>query len=125
MKWIIDTLKAFELDGIICPGGALPALRHGQFRNLQPSFSYTTLFNLLDWPAGVVPITTVTKDEEGIYDASSNADSYDRVAQKEMEESKGLPIGVQVACLPYRDEMVLRIMKEVETEICFDSAPAV
>ena len=55
----------------------------------------------------------------------NNADSYDRAAQKEMEGAKGLPVGVQVACLPYRDEMALRIMKEVETEICFDSAPAV
>ena len=88
----IDTLKAFELDGIICPGGALPALRHGQFRNLQPSFSYTTLFNLLDWPAGVVPITTVT-GRRGNIRWSSNADSYDRVLKRKCKGPRGYPLG--------------------------------
>ena len=36
----------------------------------------------------------------------------------------GLPIGVQVASLPFKDELVLRIMKEIEMEITFDTAPA-
>jgi fatty acid amide hydrolase len=120
----VDTLKTFQLDGIVCPGGALPALRHGSFKDLQPSFCYTTLFNVLDWPTGTIPITTVTKEEEGIYDASKYNDSYDRACKRAMEQSVGLPIGVQVASLPFKDELVLRIMKEIEMEITFDTAPA-
>ena len=66
----------------------------------------------------------MTKEEEGIYDASKYNDSYDRACKRAMEQSVGLPIGVQVASLPFKDELVLRIMKEIEMEITFDTAPA-
>ena len=121
----IDTMKAFQLDGIVCPGGSLPALRHGLFKDLQPSFCYTALFNLLDWPTGTLPVTTVKEEEDGVYNFSKYNDSYDRAAKKEMKNSAGLPIGVQVASLPYKDELVLRIMKEIEIEVDFVAMPAI
>ena len=47
------------LDGIISPGLALPAIHHGQVSNIGLNCIYTFLYNLLDYPTGVVPITTI------------------------------------------------------------------
>lgn len=52
------------LDAVIFPPVPLPALPHGAARTLTPALTYTFLANVLHWPAGVVPVTLVQKDEE-------------------------------------------------------------
>ena len=39
-----------------------------------------------------------------------------------MKGSAGLPVGVQVAAEPWRDELVLRVMREVEEGVCYGGA---
>lgn len=34
-----------------------------------------------------------------------------------MRGSEGLPVNVQVAALPWQEELVLRIMKEIQTDL--------
>jgi fatty acid amide hydrolase len=123
-KWV-HMAKALELDVIVSPGSSLPALTHGGFRKLQASFHYNTMWNLLDWPCGVVPVTQVREDEDGVYVGTPANDSLDKAAMEETQGSKGMPVGVQVASLPYNDEMVLRVMKEIEERAKFNSSPAV
>lgn len=62
-KWE-EAISEAGLDAVIFPPAALPALPHGAARELTPAFSYMFLANLLHWPAGVVPVTLVRKDEE-------------------------------------------------------------
>ena len=82
--------------------------------------------NVLGWPAGSVPITTVRGDEQ-FYDIenllATQKDSFAREAKKVMEGSKGLPIGVQVMAGCYGDEVCLRVMKEVEAVVRFGDSP--
>ena len=77
-----------NLDGILMPPVALPAPPHGMIGmcipsphpymksscvyfvtslvytgDLLPIICYCTLINLLHWPSGVVPVTTVREDE--------------------------------------------------------------
>ncbi|XP_008302201.1 fatty-acid amide hydrolase 1 isoform X2 [Stegastes partitus] len=78
--------------------------------------SYTMIYNLLNFPAGVVPVTTVTKEDE---EALKNYQGYYQdVSDKNFKEAvtggEGLPVAVQCIALPWQDELCLRFMKEVE-----------
>jgi fatty acid amide hydrolase len=95
-------------DAILSPPVALPAVRHGATAELGVMGTYTTLYNVLGWPAGVVPFTQVRTGEE-----SSRAPTKDpaNVAARATEAgSAGLPIGVQVAAAPGNDHLALAVM---------------
>lgn len=102
------------LDVLICPPCAVPAVTHGATRDLGPaSVCYTLLYNTLAWPAGVVAATRVRADEEG--KRHRRRDQVDDAARKVDEGSAGLPVGVQVAAQPGREDRILTVMAELET----------
>lgn len=49
-----------QIDVLITPANVMPAARQGTCSDLTICCWPTFLFNLLDMPAGIVPITTVT-----------------------------------------------------------------
>ena len=98
-KEFYDWWKSNKLDSLISPALGLPAFTHGGSSKLTSSVSYNFAFNLLDYPAGVVPITLVNDNENGHYDMKYN-DSWDKESLTMMDDSIGLPIGVQVVTLP-------------------------
>jgi len=51
--------KANEYDAMILPALGITAPPHGMAAELLSALSYTFLGNLLHWPGGVVPVTTV------------------------------------------------------------------
>jgi len=109
----LDTAPGGKLDVILCPPSPLPAFRHGAALELATMGSYTPLFNVLGYPAGVVPWTRVHADEsEGRPAARDKAVQAARDAEL---ESAGLPIGVQVAARPWREDSVLAVMAALET----------
>lgn len=57
-------IGACPFDLILCPASSLPAWKHGAARELNLGGAYTILYNLLGYPAGVVPVTRVRADEE-------------------------------------------------------------
>ncbi len=99
-------------DVVICPAVALPAFRHGASEELILAGAYTALYNVLGWPAGVVPVTRVRADEES--DRFPTKDPMDRTARETERGSAGLPIGVQVVARPWREDLVLAVMGEIE-----------
>jgi Asp-tRNA(Asn)/Glu-tRNA(Gln) amidotransferase A subunit family amidase len=82
---------------LICPVAAIPAFRHGEREwqvegktvNYLDAWSYCEWFNLLGFPAVVVPM--------GYSD-------------------EGLPIGVQIVGRPWQEEIVLAVAAELEEE---------
>ena len=56
-------MKNFELDCIICPPQVAAAYKHADAVQLPSSVSYTALYNMLDYAAGVVPVTTVSEED--------------------------------------------------------------
>jgi len=89
---------AAPYDALVCPVSALPALPHGTAARLVLGAAPCLLANLLDLPAGTVPITRVGPDEE-----IGRARSRDRVAHAAAaadRDSCGLPVGVQVVGVP-------------------------
>jgi hypothetical protein len=61
-KWS-DAMRDQGVDILVYPALPLPAFKHGLSVFLSAALSYMFISNLLDWPSGVVPVTTVRADE--------------------------------------------------------------
>jgi fatty acid amide hydrolase len=110
-----DSLKKVEkakLDALLCPPNALPALTHGASEDLFPSMSYSIMYNVLGWPAGVVAATMVRPGEES--DRPPSKDPAYITAARVENGSAGLPLGVQVVGRPWREDVVLKVMEALE-----------
>ncbi|XP_005795802.1 fatty-acid amide hydrolase 1 [Xiphophorus maculatus] len=107
--------RKYNIDVLLCPmiGPAFNFLYCGRLTCLS---SLTMIYNLLNFPAGAVPVSTVTaQDEEdlkhlkGLYQ-----DTWDKLHKLAVSGAEGLPVAVQCVALPWQDELCLRFMKEVE-----------
>jgi fatty acid amide hydrolase len=107
-----EACRSLEIDAILCPPHALPAMRHGTGLDLIAAASDSMLFNLLGWPAGVVAATRVRAGEEATRQPSR--DHVERCALATDRGSVGLPVGVQVAAPPWREDVVLAVMAFLE-----------
>ena len=104
---------AARLDALICPAHALPALRHGDTAHLSLAGSYLYWANLLGVPAGVVPLTRVLAHEQA--GRPTSRDAVMRTAREVDAASFGLPVGVQVAARPWREDVALSVMGALES----------
>lgn len=108
-----DAWAAADLDAVICPPHATPAMSHRQSGDFALALSYPFRYSLLDFPAGVVPVTRVRAD-----DVTAPLPGADRIEQKQAtidRESVGLPVGVQVVARPWREDVALAVMRAIET----------
>jgi fatty acid amide hydrolase len=119
-----------QYDFILCPGNATPALPHGAMRDAVSSCGYTFLWNLLDYPAGILPVSHVDPKLDAL--ATPGARGY-KVALKELgcynamargawkyydaEKMAGLPTAVQVVGRRWEEEKVLGYMAQVESAL--------
>ncbi|KAM6078274.1 vitamin D3 hydroxylase-associated protein-like isoform 1-T3 [Theristicus caerulescens] len=108
--------RELQLDVVLCPVLG-PAFTTGYPGKLLTAISSTMLYNVLNFPAGVVPVSTVTEaDEEELklYRGCCD-DPWDQTLKQAVAGAVGLPVAVQCVALPWREELCLRFMKEVET----------
>ncbi|XP_009324854.1 PREDICTED: vitamin D3 hydroxylase-associated protein-like [Pygoscelis adeliae] len=108
--------RELQLDVVLCPVLG-PAFTTGYPGKLLTAISSTMLYNVLNFPAGVVPVSMVTEaDEEELelYQGWCD-DPWDRTLKQAVAGAVGLPVAVQCVALPWREELCLRLMKEVET----------
>jgi fatty acid amide hydrolase len=109
----VEALDRERIDAILCPPCALPAYTHGASADLGQAGGYGLLYNLLGFPAGVVPFTRVGPDEE--VGRSESRDKVEKAALAVERGSAGLPVGVQVVGRPWREDVVLALMGELES----------
>ncbi|NXQ30096.1 FAAH1 hydrolase, partial [Alaudala cheleensis] len=112
----ISQWKDLQLDVVLCPVLG-PAFTPGYPGKLLTAISSTMLYNVLNFPAGVVPVSTVTEaDEEELklYKGCCD-DPWDRTLKQAVSGALGMPVAVQCVALPWQEELCLRFMKEVET----------
>jgi fatty acid amide hydrolase len=111
---LLDAMERAEIDVLLCPAFATPALPHGMSKNFTLAASYPMIFNATQFPAGVVPVTRVRADE---LERRGAKDSIEKHAAKVDAKSLGLPVGVQVAGRPWQDHLVLAVMRAIEAEV--------
>jgi fatty acid amide hydrolase len=111
----LDHTDIGPVDVILAPVCALPALTHGASRDLLTAGGYATLYNLLGYPAGVVPVTRVQAGEESTRAVSN--DLLVKLARKVEQGSAGLPVGVQVIARPWREHIALAAMQAIEQAV--------
>ncbi len=109
---VIDQLVAQRIDALLMPPHALPAPQHVRGYDLVAAAGYAMLINLLGFPAGVISITRVREGED--HGRRAGRDQVERQAAAVDRGSVGLPIGVQVVGLPWREDVVLATMFALE-----------
>jgi len=116
-KRFTDAWRRSGLDAVICPTLACPAPHHNSKYTIFAD-SHNMWYNVLDLPAGIVPVTKVTQQD--IQDlqrypknVSDNKFLYDQMKQG-METSEGLPVAVQCVTGKWQEEQCLRVMKDLQ-----------
>ncbi|XP_028301311.1 fatty-acid amide hydrolase 1 [Gouania willdenowi] len=111
----ISYWRKINIDVLLCPMIG-PAYWPRYAGKSSTPLSYSMIYNLLNFSAGTVTVSTVTEEDEeelkhfkGIYQ-----DFQDRLFKEAVTGGVGLPVSVQCVSLPWQDEMCLRLMKEVE-----------
>ncbi|KAK8075642.1 amidase protein [Apiospora hydei] len=116
-KWF-DWWNKSRCDFLITPPNATPAVPHGAMKDAVSSCGYTFLFNILDYTAGIIPVTRVDKDLDQL-PPTFNINKLNGVAQGAYKHydataMHGLPVGVQIVGRRMEEEMVLVYMNKVE-----------
>lgn len=111
---IAAAMRAERLDLLLCPPYTTPALPHGGSRDFAIAGSYSMLWNLAQFPAGVVPVTRVRPDEAR---RDGPRDRLEKRAAEVDRRSAGLPVGVQIVGRPYDDHVVLAAMIALEDQL--------
>eukprot|EP00871_Galdieria_phlegrea_P003325 jgi/Galph1/3994/GphlegSOOS_G2649.1 len=122
----VDAMCRDRLDAIILPVSAIPAGIPSSGFRLLSAFSYCFLCNVLNLPAGVVPVTLVRQEEGQAAWLSPCKDLLDKLVQDCVTGDggcEGLPVGIQVVSTPWKEEMCLRVMKEIEQVAEFNAEP--
>ncbi|KAK0731309.1 amidase signature domain-containing protein [Lasiosphaeris hirsuta] len=117
VKWF-EWWNEQALDVLLTPPNATPAVPHDGMHDAVSSCGYTFLFNLVDYTAGVLPITHVDKNLDRL-PAGFNLRKLNGVARgayKHYDAGRmhGLPVGVQVVGRRLEEEKVLAVMKRIE-----------
>ena len=108
----VDIYQDNHYDAIIAPVVPIPPFKHTHGSELLFLMDYTMTFNLLDFPAGVIPIRKSRKSLKRYEDGYN--DFITRRIRENLEDSQGLPIGIQVATISNKDEACLAIMDRID-----------
>ncbi|KIJ42425.1 hypothetical protein M422DRAFT_208930 [Sphaerobolus stellatus SS14] len=111
------------IDFLLTVPNALPAIPLGGMKHGIGNVGYTFLFNILDYSAGVLPVTKVSYQLDHLYQEFERdlkkAPLIAKMAYRNYDAKAmhGLPIGVQVVGRRLEEEKVLEGMKTVEAAL--------
>ncbi|GFO03927.1 fatty-acid amide hydrolase 1-like [Plakobranchus ocellatus] len=108
--------QSLDLDAVICPVFPGPAPTRDIAGLMTPAGTYCWLYNSLNYPSGVVPVTKVTQEDvDKAFDPKvfKPQNVYEKLLLKSAKGSQGLSVGVQCVGLPHREEMCLRVMRDL------------
>ncbi|KAI1087274.1 amidase [Rostrohypoxylon terebratum] len=116
-KWF-DWWNETDVDFLLTPPNATPAVPHDGMKEAVSSCGYTFLFNIIDYTCGILPVTHVDKELDKL-PSTFNIKKLNGVAQGayklyDAEAMHGLPVAVQIVGRRLEEEKVLAIMKRVE-----------
>ncbi|GFR74393.1 fatty-acid amide hydrolase 1-like [Elysia marginata] len=112
----LDAWLDMALDAVICPVFPSPAPTREIVKMVTPAGVYCWLYNAVNYPAGVVPVTKVTKEDlDKTFDPThfQPRNVFEKLLLKSTKGSEGHSIGVQCVALPFKEEMCLRVMRDL------------
>lgn len=124
--WYKEVWDTYQFDGIIAPVQALPVIPHGACAYLSGIASATVLFNVIDSPVGIVPVTRVDPSLDQLSPGFKPGETGgSTMFEKWMyqngprtvynpQEMAGIPVGVQIVGRKWDDEKVLAMMHVVD-----------
>ncbi|MCP4499565.1 MAG: amidase [Deltaproteobacteria bacterium] len=116
-RQVFDAWNAQKLDVIVAPVHASPAIPHGMSREYTLGGAFAFHFNFLHCPSGSLPVTTVQPGEDVRFKVKGK---LEKIAAECELGSVGMPVGLQFAARPYREDIVLKVMQELETNMADD-----
>jgi amidase len=115
------------IDAVLAPVQASPAVPHGGCDRLMPLGCSTLIWNVVDSPVGVIPVTRVDPARDELSDEWRAAPGHgSKLLEGELygpkgaydpSAMKGLPVGVQVVGRPWDEEKVLAIMHVIDAAL--------
>jgi len=114
-----EWMELFGVDVVVTPTNFYPAAPHEFSGEFLASLTATFVQNVLDCSAGTYGPVTFVKADECHYHKEDipekERDKCSRLLHEFMKDAEGLPIGVQVFGKPFDDEIVLRVMNDLDT----------
>ncbi|KAF6777884.1 hypothetical protein AHF37_02474 [Paragonimus kellicotti] len=117
---IYDHWNEAQLDAVICPAfgmaAPIPVTTNRKFTGM---LSYQNLFNITNMPAGCLPsgIHVSEQDLTNMRAAVNQRSVWHQAAHDLQLDTLGFSVSVQVAAAPWRDELCLHVMREVEKAV--------
>ena len=102
-----------SIDCLLTPVGPSAAPQHGTGK----WWGYTSIWNLLDYPAVVFPVTTVDliRDQPELdYQPRNALDKENYQLYASAQSYANAPVGLQVICRRYNDEKVMKCLELIE-----------
>jgi fatty acid amide hydrolase len=107
-------MAARRFDAVLCPALPIAAPPHGTVNDMADFWGSALLFNVLGFPAGVAPVTRVRAAEQS--DRAPSRDKAVDALRRAEQGSAGLPVAVQIAAPPWREDTVLALLMALERE---------
>ena len=108
---VMAKFQAAGVEAVLTPG-LFPSIVKHTANATDFMCLYCFIWNYLNFPAGAVPITRVRASEQEYQ--SDRPDKISKAIGENMKGSEGLPMGVQVVGFPWREEVVVEVMKVIE-----------
>lgn len=118
----MDSWRAARLDAVLCPAFATSSLPHNLMSRAVAAATYCSLFNLMNFCAGVVPVGCVNAEdlvaaEQHWPTVNQYEPSLAAEIRKVLPLTNGMPLAVQLASTPFNDEVVMRLLKEINDAV--------
>lgn len=113
--------KESDIDFLLTVPHSLPALPHKKSDNSIGSIMYSFLFNIVDYSAGVIPVTKVSSSLDDLSASfkeqlrKASAIARNTYKNYDAQAMHGLPVGVQIVGRRLEEEKVLQGMKIVQS----------
>ncbi|KAF3042086.1 hypothetical protein E8E12_000676 [Didymella heteroderae] len=107
--------KAHDIDALLCPVGPGAAPKH----NTAKYWSYTSQWNLLDYPGLVFPVSKVDKDGDEWNGDEQILGELDHENSElwDPEEFHGAPVSLQLVGRRFEDEKIVAILEYITDKI--------
>jgi amidase len=124
-KQFLDAWNAMQVDGedmdfVVCPAFGVPAVEHDKSITASAAGGYTVLYNVLDYPAGVIPVDKVRSTDvcEGSWSGKPGPLEFSEAEVHKaynVDKMVGAPVGVQLVARHLEEEQLLHFMQHVQS----------